>query len=239
MAFFYIGMKVAILVDGGFFLKRAQSAIPNFEIDPDRTANLIVNYAMRHVEHYNDENSSEDTLYRIFYYDCPPLSKKAHFPISKKAIDFSKTEQSVFREGLFKKLRSKRKVALRLGYLSDNGSWRIKPLTLKKLLNGQKQWTDLEDSDFSYDVRQKAVDSRIAVDIASLAFKSQVDRIVLIAGDADFVPASKLARREGIDFILDPLHNHISDDLHEHIDGCHSKGLRPARTQNKSQQVNR
>ena len=46
-----------------------------------------------------------------------------------------------------------------------------------------------------------------------------VDRIVLISGDSDFVPAAKLARREGIDFILDPLYNHIPADLSEHIDG--------------------
>lgn len=29
----------------------------------------------------------------------------------------------------------------------------------------------------------------------------------------------KLARREGIDFILDPLYSPIKDDLFEHIDG--------------------
>lgn len=229
MAFLYINMKVAILIDGSFFLKRAQSAIPNFEPDPDKTANLIVSYAMRHVEHYKDDSKDDDTLYRIFYYDCPPITKKAHYPISKKAIDFSKTEQSVFRLSLYQKLRSKRKLALRLGYLSDKGSWKIKSNILQDLIKGRKTWNSLGDSDFCYDVRQKAVDSRIAVDIASLAFKSQVDRIILIAGDADFVPASKLARREGIDFILDPLHNHISEDLHEHIDGCHSKGLKPTK----------
>jgi uncharacterized LabA/DUF88 family protein len=32
-----------------------------------------------------------------------------------------------------------------------------------------------------------------------------VQQIVLISGDEDFVPALKLARREGIDFILDPM----------------------------------
>ncbi|MBQ7608183.1 MAG: NYN domain-containing protein [Desulfovibrionaceae bacterium] len=66
---------------------------------------------------------------------------------------------------------------------------------------------------------KKRVDIKIGIDIASLAYKKQVDRIVLISGDSDFVPAAKLARREGIDFILDPLFNHIPDDLLEHIDG--------------------
>ena len=63
---------------------------------------------------------------------------------------------------------------------------------------------------------------KIAVDIASIAFKKQVDQIVLIAGDSDFVPAAKLARREGIDFVLDPMRQNISDDLYEHIDGLRS-----------------
>ena len=60
---------------------------------------------------------------------------------------------------------------------------------------------------------------KIGLDIASLAFKKQVDQIILISGDSDFVPAAKLARREGIDFILDPLYSPIKPDLFEHIDG--------------------
>lgn len=75
-------------------------------------------------------------------------------------------------------------------------------------------------------IEQKGVDMKIGLDIASLSFKKQVDQIVLISGDSDFVPAAKLARREGIDFVLDPLFNHISADLSEHIDGlrtCENK----------------
>ena len=63
---------------------------------------------------------------------------------------------------------------------------------------------------------------RIGLDIASLAYKKQVDQIILIAGDSDFVPAAKLARREGIDFILDPMWASIKDSLFEHIDGLRS-----------------
>ena len=81
----------------------------------------------------------------------------------------------------------------------------------------------LTEKDFAIDVKQKGVDMRIGVDISSLAFKKQVDRIILIAGDSDFVPASKQARREGIDFILDPMRAPIKDDLFEHIDGMRTK----------------
>lgn len=63
---------------------------------------------------------------------------------------------------------------------------------------------------------------RIDLDIASLANKHQLSRIVLIAGDSDFVPAAKHAREEGIDFILDPLWQPIKDKLNEPIDGLRS-----------------
>ena len=48
-----------------------------------------------------------------------------------------------------------------------------------------------------------------------------------VAGDADFVPAAKLARREGVQFVLDPLWRSVSPDLLEHIDGLRSGFFRP------------
>lgn len=159
-------------------------------------------------------------LYRIFYYDCPPLEKKAHNPITKSAIDFSKTPTATWRRAFHDELRKKRKVALRFGDLIDrSGHWVIRPEKLKELLGGKISLNQLVGDDVQYDVKQKGVDMRIGLDIASMAFKKQVDQIILIAGDSDFVPAAKLARREGIDFILDPMGSPIRNDLHEHIDG--------------------
>lgn len=63
---------------------------------------------------------------------------------------------------------------------------------------------------------------KIGLDIASLAYKKLVDQIVLISGDSDFVPAAKLARVEGIDFIVDSMGMKINDNLLEHIDGLRS-----------------
>jgi uncharacterized LabA/DUF88 family protein len=70
---------------------------------------------------------------------------------------------------------------------------------------------------------------RIGLDIASLSYKRLVDRIILISGDSDFVPAAKVARREGIDFILDPMWNAIDNSLFEHIDGLRSTIPKPER----------
>ena len=63
---------------------------------------------------------------------------------------------------------------------------------------------------------------RIGLDIASIATKRLATQVVLIAGDSDFVPAAKFARREGIDFILDPMWQKVRPELNEHVDGLRS-----------------
>ena len=63
------------------------------------------------------------------------------------------------------------------------------------------------------------------MDITSLTLKRQVDKIVLVSGDSDFISVAKLARREGVEVILDPMWWNVSEDLLEHVDGCWS-GLR-------------
>jgi uncharacterized LabA/DUF88 family protein len=86
-------------------------------------------------------------------------------------------------------------------------------------LSGKIGIDSLSPDDVYYELRQKCIDMKIGVDIASISLKKFVDRIILVSGDADFVPASKLARREGIDFILDPMGAPIEKSLFEHIDG--------------------
>ncbi|BCZ19190.1 hypothetical protein NHP190012_08320 [Helicobacter sp. NHP19-012] len=49
---------------------------------------------------------------------------------------------------------------------------------------------------------------KIGPDIASLAIKKQVEKIVLVANDSDFVPAIKFAKREGVIVQLDSLKQH-------------------------------
>ncbi len=212
---------MAVLIDGGFFLKRYFSIYDKNRIhDPGLVAHHLYHFAIKHIR-------KDFYLSRIYYYDCVPLDKKVHHPVTKKAIDFKKTGQYQFRMALFKELKKKRKVALRLGAVKDSGKWLIYPNTGKLLLNGSKLISDLTENDVYYDIKQKGIDIKIGVDIASLALKRFVKQIVLISGDADFVPASKLARREGIDFILDPMWNKIDDSLFEHIDGLRSTCPKP------------
>lgn len=212
--------RVAILVDLGFFLPRYRSLIQRnagTHHTAKQVATALFDTAERHVDREHGEQ-----LYRIFAYDCKPLSKKAHNPITGRAIDFSRTPVYKFRNELHDELVCMRKVALRLGELADDSQWTIRREPLKRLLRKEISIDDLTDADLRYEVSQKGVDIKFGIDIASLAYKKLVDRVVLITGDSDFVPAAKLARREGLDVVLDPLWNHIAHSLHEHIDGLKS-----------------
>lgn len=208
-------MKTAILVDGGFYRRRAQSVFGDMRAQ-DRAIELA-NYCKRHLNSHGEKNKE---LYRIFYYDCAPSSKRIFHPFLQKQVDLSKTDLYTWTNQFLDELKKKRKFAIRLGKLAEEQAhYNIRPSVVKKLCNGNLQFSDLTENDFCIEIDQKGVDMKIGLDIASMAYKKQVDQIVLISGDSDFVSAAKLARREGIDFILDPLGSPIKPDLFEHIDG--------------------
>jgi uncharacterized LabA/DUF88 family protein len=228
-------MPTAIVVDGAYFLHRFRHTFPNLNAsDPKAVAYGLIFMPAWHIAirlgprptlaaiqsaDFRPEETSE--LYRIFFYDCPPLTKKVHTPVSKRALDLSKTELARFRLAVHSELQTVRKVAVRLGRLNDQFLWRPKADSMKRWLRAEESFAPT-DADFELDVVQKGVDMRLGLDVASMAFKRQVDQIVLIAADADFVPAAKLARREGIDVVLDPMGGTAAHDLIEHVDGIRS-----------------
>lgn len=256
--------RIAILIDGGFFLKRLPKLVSSHRCDSPGKIVACIRHLCRH--HIKTLTGREDPrwhqhVYRIFFYDAVPYDGKAHHPIDNRPIDFGKSDVAMARHVLFDLLRKERKMALRLGKVTLEHNWAISPALTKKLLR-TRQWTaaldrlendahrgpvdlrltadevrslidlrnlwrTLDGGTVSLGLRQKGVDMRIGIDIASLTLKKQVDIIVLVAGDSDFVPAAKLARREGIEFILDPLWQQVNADLFEHIDGLQSGLKRP------------
>lgn len=207
-------VKTAILIDGGFYRKRSKLLFGN-KSPQDRAKELqeYCNYLLR--SKFENRN-----LYRIFYYDCPPSDKTIYHPLTHKSVNLKNSEEYAWMLDFISELTKMRKVALRMGRLSeDDVQYQLKYDTLKKLFQNKIDLSDIDENDFQLTIKQKGVDMRIGVDISSLSFKKQVQQIILIAGDSDFVPASKQARREGIDFILDPMQAHINADLFEHIDG--------------------
>lgn len=208
-------VNTAILVDGAFYRKRARHY--NGELTPQERAEELVEHCHRLL---CADKYEARTLYRIFYYDCPPLDKNIMDPITGRTINLGKSADYIWMTAFLEELKRMRKFAIRLGRLSDTTiEYNLKYEVLKKLLNGKMQVSEITNSDLTLNIEQKGVDMRIGVDISSLAYKKQVNQIILVSGDSDFVPAAKQARREGIDFLLNPLGAPIKSDLFEHIDG--------------------
>lgn len=211
-------MLTAILVDGGFYRKRART-LWGEKASTDR-AEELQQYCNFHIKESKDH--PHPYLYRIFYYDCEPAQGNAYHPLLKKNISLSKNPVSKWTLEFFNELKRKRKFALRLGLLSQSKEYTLKPDVMRDVVTGKREISSLSENDFRLNIEQKGVDMKIGLDISSLAYKKQVQQIILISGDSDFVPAAKLARREGIDVILDPMKMGITNELYEHIDGLRS-----------------
>ena len=224
-------MPTAVVIDGAFFLRRFNSAFPNLDGgNAIHVAFGVVCLSAFHVSlrlqvtpewqigidcRYRPDETSE--LYRIFFYDCPPLTKRVHTPVGGRSIHLARTPEALLRIAIHDQLHTTRKVAVRLGRLNDKLTpWRLRPSAMQRW---QSEGFAPRDDDFELDTIQKGVDIRLGLDIASMAYKRQVDQIILVAADADFVPAAKLARREGIDVVLDPMGAHAAVDLLQHVDG--------------------
>jgi len=230
-------MAIAVVIDGAYFLRRFKSRYPflnpmgpkdvafgtlwlaavHLEISEGGTlpklsieSGQLTNMDMSWAEHPG--------LYRIFFYDCPPLAKRVHLPISRRSLDLGRTETARPRIAIHEELLTVRKVALRLGRLNEKIGWRAKPDAVERWVANPSGFGP-QDEDFEIDTVQKGVDMRLGLDVASMAFKRQIRQLILVAGDADFVPAVKLARREGIDVVLDPMGGTPAKDLIANVDG--------------------
>lgn len=222
-------MRTAILVDGGFYRKMANHYAG--EKTPIERAKELSSYCKKHLfqkDSYIKEATGKisfnySDLYRVFYYDCPPVDKNVFHPLTQKTINFKKQPTFTWMNDFLEELKIKRKFALRLGFLAaDEAKFILKTDATKKIFNGLLNIANVSESDFQLSMQQKGVDMKIGIDIASLSYKKLVDQIVLISGDSDFTPAAKLARQEGIDFILDPMGHAVNTALLEHIDGLRS-----------------
>lgn len=213
--------KVAIFVDAGFFNRFFLPVIdPDMNCPASELAKKMWHYWIKHVN-----RSAGESLYRIFYYDCPPLENIAHHPITNRQIDFSKSDITRYMQALHAELLKQPFVACRMGRLQvdpkkDWGFIRTdnQAHSFKKLVRGEVDASLINPDYVSLRPRQKGVDMKIGVDIASVVLKKQAEKIVLISGDSDFVPASKLARMEGAHFILDAMGRKVQGELAEHID---------------------
>lgn len=205
--------RSAILVDGGYYRVRSID-LWGKKSAKDRAEELY-RYCMFHI----NEPQEPRELYRIFYYDCPPMTRTIKHPLSGVEVNYASLPGTKWSNDFYRNISEMYRVALRMGELAENtAAYILKDSVLDALLNGTKEIGALAENDFRIDVKQKGVDMRVGLDVASLAYGHYVDQIILIAGDSDFLPAIKMARKNGIDFILDPMKQKPKHTMIEHVD---------------------
>lgn len=206
--------KVAIIVDGQFLMHRLKDALTLGKYPDANTINIYL----------NNIAGIDEEIYRIFFYQGEPSKQKAFSPISKIQIEFKDSDQASTSNNMLNELAKKQLIAVRLGDTRFRG-WKLKGYVQKKIERDTFN-EQISDDHFAPDFQQKGVDIKIGLDVAWLASNHLVDRIVLVTGDSDFVPAMKFARREGIQVTLlkigsKPMHETLeihSDFIKHHSD---------------------
>ncbi|CAG9468197.1 hypothetical protein BXA09_08575 [Campylobacter upsaliensis] len=124
--------KTAVLIDLSFF--KAYSKSQGNHFSEKELAQRIKDYAFKSLKVYND------TLFKIYVYDCPPIEGRIKAPISQTDVYFHQTQQYCFRKNLLKELNRQPYFAIRLGEakLDKQNPWIIKQSVLEWILRQQK-----------------------------------------------------------------------------------------------------
>jgi len=135
--------------------------------------NISVDY-----ETFSDEivgNKEHSERFRTYVYDCPPYQSNPSTPdeISMKS-GFDSFKYNVSRC---------RRFEFRTGRLQ---------------IQRDEDGLPIKKKDGRLLVKQKGVDMMLGIDVAKLATTKQVQRIIIVAGDSDFVPAISAAKIEGV-----------------------------------------
>lgn len=186
-------MKVtAILIDGAWLYNALRETI--------KPSSLTISADLIHKNALAMLGKDED-LFRIFYYDSMPFEGKEANPINKQVTDYANTNSCKNRKRFFQELGEKDLVALRRGQAKPRG-WFLTEEYFRRLMCGTGPMSAPTGSDVRLEMVQKGVDMRIGIDVATLSIKRLVQRIILVSGDMDMIPAIKLARREGVQVVI-------------------------------------
>ncbi len=198
----------AILLDGGYITKMLQTRHRRMIVADDIVAECARLAALEEVSEYE--------LLRIYYYDAFPSSDAVSKPVSGELMNLGDTDRFRHSQSLMDNLVMKPNMALRMGQLSLSfDKWKLKPKVASELIKAPRPLTD---DDFALDLTQKGVDMRIGMDMARLALRQMVRAVIVVTGDADFVPAFKYVRREGVKVILDTMGKSGRVELRQHAD---------------------
>jgi uncharacterized LabA/DUF88 family protein len=201
--------RTAILIDGAFIRRELKRRLGR-----DAKADNIIEHCEKLMK---TKVLDKDDLFRIYYYDCLPYGGTETHPLTGQQIDYSQTPVAKASKQFLRELSLKPSVAFRAGELSYQG-WRIEGQRIAQLLKKIGAGGKLDPGDITVCLRQKRVDMKIGLDIAWLASKRIVDKIVLVTGDSDFIPAMKFARREGVIVCVNHMSQHVKEEMLVHAD---------------------
>lgn len=107
-------------------------------------------------------------ILRTYYYHCPPY--QGNPPTEQQRARYAASR------GFYSALERLPRFTVRLGRLEYRG----------------------DHTDGTPRFEQKRVDILLGVDIALLSAKGQIQQVILVAGDSDFIPAVEVAKNEGV-----------------------------------------
>lgn len=170
----YKALKSALLIDGGHLRASTKRAGKNYD-------NAFIEGFSKICLQPNEY------LFRVLYYDAPQFHGKVQLPVSGQETEFKANDQWL------RDLAKIDRFAVRRGTIGFRG-WKPKKIPIAGVA--------ITDADFSPAFEQKGVDMRIGLDIASFAERKSVDRIIIVSGDTDMVPAMKHARKSGLEVVV-------------------------------------
>jgi uncharacterized LabA/DUF88 family protein len=198
--------SVAVLLDGGFVLKRLYRLLGN----EHPSAEAVYQFALKCVRPQPTEE-----LFRMYYYDCPPYSSSVQNPLDRsEKVHLGESATARRMKAFQDELALMDSVAYRKGELLFKG-WSVSPRAINDLVAEPRP---LKSDDLTPELIQKRVDMKIGLDVAWMASKRIIDRIILVTADTDFIPAMKFARREGTQVSLVPMGVKLRTSLREHAD---------------------
>jgi len=208
------GKDTAILIDGGFLRKAFEEKFTPKSIDV--TKNSIVHISVEQILKNAHKICESKRLFRIYYYDSAPFDGKRKHPISNREINYAITPGFTAINQFQNELARSSYVAFRRGHLLFKG-WKCrKDFDFKNVP---------KEEDIIPILEQKSVDIKIGLDIAWLAIKKIVDRIIIVTADSDFIPVMKFARKEGVEVILCSIPGDFRKEMLEHADEFHELKL--------------
>lgn len=199
--------KVAVLVDVGF----VKTAFTQGHIKANFKPEPVYKFAKAFIK-------PDEDLVRIFFYHAEPFNGKEKLPVTGLLKDFSQTLEYQEKQHFLRDLGRKEFVAIRRGKTVFRG-WKLKETVLDKFKENPHY--TVTDDDYTFEIQQKGVDIKIGLDVAWISEHNEIEKIILITGDSDFVPAMKFARREGVQIITGqykPYSASLSEDFREHTD---------------------